>query len=160
MSPFKKLAVKGSNSKGKELVVDVNSLTPKLKKTCSSIGFYDPDKFKSYAAFQAYESYFKDAFLLVERAVDQASLLETNIPKWFSSKDWNYLLTNLDDAYEQMVKEFYANAIFEGDELKCWVRGKSFTVTPTYLTDILHINWPMFPKPLLYDDLNPDEKVL
>ena len=27
-----------------------------------------------------------------------------------------------------MVKEFYANAISEGDELKCWVRGQNFTI--------------------------------
>ena len=78
--------------------------------------------------------------LLVERAVDQASLLETKIPKWFATKDWNYLLSNLDDAYENLVKEFYANAIFEGDELKYWDRGKSFSVTPVYLAEILCIN--------------------
>ena len=98
-------------------MIDVDNFTPKSKKTRSPIGFYDADRFKSYATFQAYESYFKDAPLLVERAIDQASLLET--PKWFASKDWNYLLTNLDDTYEKMVKEFYANAISEGDELKC-----------------------------------------
>ena len=80
--------------------------------------------------------------LLVERAVKQASLLETKIPKWFATKDWNYLLSNLDDAYENTVKEFYANAIVEGQELKCWVRGKSFLVTPIYLAKILHINRP------------------
>ena len=58
------------------------------------------------------------------------------------------------------MKEFYANAIVEGKELKCWVRGKSFSLTPVYLADILCINWPMFTKPLVYDDLNSDEEVL
>ena len=80
---------------------------------------YDPYKFRSYADFQTYENYFKEATLLVERAVDQPSLLETNNPKWFATKDWNFLLSNLDDAYKNMVKEFYANAIVEGEELKC-----------------------------------------
>ena len=125
MSPFKKSAVKGSNSKGKELVIDVWQLHLEVKE---------------------------------DSIID--ALLETNIPKWFASKDWNYLLTNLDDAYEKMVKEFYTNAISKGDELKCWVRGKSFTTTPTYLADILRINQPMFPKPLVYDDLNLDKEVL
>ena len=60
--------------------------------------------------------------MLVERAIEQVSLLDTKIPKWLATKNWNYLLSNLDDAYENMVKEFYANAIVEGDELKCWVR--------------------------------------
>ena len=60
----------------------------------------------------------------MKRAVDQASFLDTKIPKWFVTKDWNYILSNLDDAYENMVKEFYANAISKGEELKCWVKGK------------------------------------
>ena len=59
-----------------------------------------------------------------------------------------------------MVKEFYAISIVEGDELKCWVRGKIFLVTPVYLVEILHINWPMFTNPPVNDDLNPNEDLL
>ena len=81
-----------------------------------------------------------EAPLLVERVLEQGSLLDTNILKWFANKDWNFLLSNLEEPYEQMVKEFYANAINERDELKCWVRGQHFIVTPCYLTNILHIN--------------------
>ena len=60
--------------------------------------------FKFYAAFQTYMNYFRDAPLLVERAVDQSSLLDTNIPIWFAIKDWNFILSNLEDAYENLVK--------------------------------------------------------
>ena len=140
MSPFKTSAMKGGSSKGKELVIDVDNLSPRRKRTRSSIGVFDPNKFRSYDAFQNYENYFREAPLLVERVVEQASLLETKIPKWFATKDWNYLLSNLDNAYENMVKEFYANAIVEREELKCWVRGKSFSVTSVYLVEILHSN--------------------
>ena len=98
--------------------------------------------------------------MLVERAVDQHSLLDTNIPIWFTTKDWNFLLSNLEDAYENLVKEFYANAVVEGEEIKCWVRGKRFSVTPIYLADILHINRPILPIPSVYDELNPDEEIL
>ena len=59
-----------------------------------------------------------------------------------------------------MVKEFYANAIVEGEEINCWVRGKRFSVTPVYLADILHINQPILPIPPVYDELNLDEEVL
>ena len=59
-----------------------------------------------------------------------------------------------------MVKEFYANAIVEGEELKCWVRRKSFSVSPTYLAEILHINRPMLKNSPVYDDLCPDEELL
>ena len=72
--------------------------------------------FRSYAAFQTYMNYFRDAPLLVERVVDQPSLLDTNIPIWFPTKDLNFLLSKLEDAYENLVKEFYANAIVEGEE--------------------------------------------
>ena len=54
--------------------------------------------------------------MVIERVVEQTTL-HTNIPKWFASKDWNYILSNLEDPYEELVKKFYANAIFDGDEL-------------------------------------------
>ena len=98
--------------------------------------------------------------MLVERAGDQPSLRDTNIPIWFAMKDWNFLLSNLEDAYENMVKEFYANAIVNGKEIKCWVRGKSFSITPMYLAEILHINWPILSIPSVYDELNLDEEFL
>ena len=99
MSHFKKLAVKGCSSKGKETVIDLDSFTPKSKRTRSSTGLYDVDKFRSYAVFQDYEKYFKDAPLLVERAVEQATFLETSIPKWFATKDWNFLLSSFEEPY-------------------------------------------------------------
>ena len=121
---------------------------------------FDPNKFRSYAAFQTHENYFRDATPLLERPVDQFSLHDTEIPQWFAHKDWNYLLSDLDEAYENLVKEFYANAIVEGEELKCWVRRKSFSVSPAYLAEILHINRPMLKSPLVYDDLCPDKELL
>ena len=57
-------------SKGKEPVIDVDDLSPWSKRTRSSTGVYDPHQFKSYAAFQTYVNYFREASLLVERAVD------------------------------------------------------------------------------------------
>ena len=98
--------------------------------------------------------------MLVERVVDQPSLHDTNIPIWFATKDWNFLLSTLNDAYENMVKEFYANAIVNREEIKCWVKGKSFSVTPMYLAEILHINQPILSIPPIYDELNPDEEFL
>ena len=160
MSPFKSSAMKGGCNKGKEPVINVDEPSPKSKRTRFSTGVYDPDLFRSYAAFQTYTSQFRDAPLLVERAVDQHFLLDTNIPIWFATKDWNFLLSNLEDAYENLVKEFYANAIVEGEEIKCWVKGKRFSVTPVYLANILQINRPILPIPPVYDELTPDEEVL
>ena len=51
MSPFKSSAVKEDSSKGKEPVIDVDDPSPRLKRTHFSMGVYDLDLFKSYAAF-------------------------------------------------------------------------------------------------------------
>ena len=51
MSPFKKSAVKGDSSKGKKPMIDLDSFSPKSKKTHSSIGLYDANKFRSYVAY-------------------------------------------------------------------------------------------------------------
>ena len=119
MSPFKKAAVKGGGSNGKEPVIEVNDVSPKPKRTRSPSGVFDPNKFRTYAAFQTHDNYFQDATPLLERPVDQFSLHDIEISQWFAQKYWNYLLSDLDDAYENLVKEFYANAIVEGEDLKC-----------------------------------------
>ena len=118
MSLFKSSIVK-RGSKGKEPVIDVDDPSPRSKQTHFSTEVNDLDLFRSYATFQNYTTHFRDAPLLVERTVDQSFLLDTNIPIWFATKDWNFLLLNLEDAYENLVKEFYANAIVEGEEIKC-----------------------------------------
>ena len=51
-------------------MIDVDDLSPKLKRTQSPTGLYEPNKFRSYAAFQTFEKYFREASLLVERAID------------------------------------------------------------------------------------------
>ena len=51
MSLFKRSAVKGGSSKGKELVIDVDNLSPRSKRTRSLIGVFDLDNFRSYAEF-------------------------------------------------------------------------------------------------------------
>ena len=58
MSPFKKAAMKGGGPKGKETIIDVDDYSPKTKRTYSPSGGFDPNKFRSYAAFQTHENYF------------------------------------------------------------------------------------------------------
>ena len=105
MSPFKSAAVKGGNNKGKEPVIDVDDPSPRAKWTRSPSGVYEPHKFLSYVAFQNHENYFKDATPIVKWAVDQPSLCDTNIPIWFAAKDWNFLLSDIDVTYVNMVRE-------------------------------------------------------
>ena len=80
MYPFKSSAVKGDNNKGNEHVIDVDNLSPKPKRTRSPIGIFYKNYFRSYVASQNFAKYFMEAPLLVERAIDQPSLHDTNIP--------------------------------------------------------------------------------
>ena len=79
--------MKGGRPKGKEPVIDVNDFSPKTKRTRSLSGVFDPNKFRSYAAFQNHDNYFRHATPLLERPVDQLSLHDTEIPQWFAHKD-------------------------------------------------------------------------
>ena len=54
-----------------------------------------------------------------------------------------------------MVKDFYSNARFTRVELKCWVRGKDFIITPDYLVKIIRINQPVNVDISPYDDRLP-----
>ena len=45
MSPFKRAVVKGSSSKGKKPVIDVDDLSPKIKRTRKPSEVFDPNKF-------------------------------------------------------------------------------------------------------------------
>ena len=53
--------MKGGSNKGKEPMIDVDNLSPRPKRTQSLTGVFDPDKFRSYATFQNYENYFREA---------------------------------------------------------------------------------------------------
>ena len=129
MSPFKRAAVKGGSNKGKELVINVDDLSPRPERTRSPSWVYNPNKFRSYAVFQTYEKYFREATPQVERAVHQPSLHDTNIPIWFATKDWNYLLSDLDDVYINMVKEF---GFFPLSKSPCSNTKSSFSPSPLH----------------------------
>ena len=86
MSPSKRVAMEGGSNKGKVLVITVDDLSTRSKRTRSPSRVYDPNKFRSYAVFQTYEKYFREATPLVEKAVDQPSLHDPNIPIWFAIK--------------------------------------------------------------------------
>ena len=68
------------------------------------------------------------------------TLGSTFIARIFENKDWANLFGNIEDPFDELVKEFYSNAKFTGVELKCWVRGKKFIITLEYLAKVLQIN--------------------
>ena len=67
------------------------------------------------------------------------SLGTTFIPRIFEAKDLADLFQNFEDLIDELVKEFNSNARYTGVELKCWVRGKEFTINPDYIAKVLRI---------------------
>ena len=75
----------------------------------------------------------------MERIVQFDTLGSTFIPRIFEDKDWADLFKNFEDPIDELVKEFYPNTRFTGVELRCWVQGNEFIITPNYLAKVLRI---------------------
>ena len=92
---------------------------------------------------------------MVEHIVKFDTLGSTFIPRIFANKDWIDLFRNFEDLSDELIKEFYSNAIFTGVELQCWVQGKEFTITPDYIAKLLCITQPANVNRSPYDDRLP-----
>ena len=92
---------------------------------------------------------------MVERVVKFDTLGTTFIPRIFEAKDWADLFENFKDPINELVKEFYSNARYTGVELKCWVRGKEFSINPDYIAKVLRINRSTNVDHTPYDDRQP-----
>ena len=79
----------------------------------------------------------------------------TFIPRIFEAKDWADLFENFEDPIDELIKEFYSNARYTGVELKCWVRGKEFSINSDYIAKVLRIIRPVNIDLTLYDDRFP-----
>ena len=53
-----------------------------------------------------------------------ADLKESFIPSCFEGRGWDKLL----GVCEPLIREFYANASLKEDHIKCWVKGRAFTL--------------------------------
>ena len=92
---------------------------------------------------------------MVERVVKFDTLGTTFIPRIFEVKDWVDLFGNFKNLIDELVKEFYSNARYTGVELKCWVRGKEFSINPDYNAKVLQINRLANVDLTPYDDRQP-----
>ena len=142
------------SSRGKELVIDLTS-SPVSKRTRHSFEVSNSERFKTPLDAQTFSSTFQAAPTVVERIVQFDTLGATVIPRIFANKDWADLFRNFKDPIDELVKEFYSNARFTGVELRCWVRGKEFIITPDYLAKILRITRPKNVDSSPYDNRLP-----
>ena len=62
------------------------------------------------------------------------------------------MLNLMGKVYEEIIQEFYANAIVERDHINCWLKGRKFYVTRETIQEILVVR-PMTPHTSLqYDE--------
>ena len=88
----------------------------------------------------------------MERIVKFDTLGTTFIPKIFEERNQVGLFGNFEDLIEELIKEFYSNAIYTGVELKCWVRGTKFSINADYIAKVLRITRPANMDTTPYDD--------
>ena len=154
---FGLLQMSHRSSKGKEIVTDVlSSLVAKRTPLSSQLSKdSNRERFKTPLDSLTHLSIFEDATPIVERVVKFDTLGSTFFPRIFEAKDWANLFGNFEDSMEELVREFFSNARYIGVELKCWVRGKEFSINPNYIAKVLCItrleNVDLTP----YDDRTP-----
>ena len=89
----------------------------------------DSDNFKSAEADMKYNDCYKRATIIMERVVQLETLEDTFIPEVFKERTWTKLLNPVGVVYLEIIREFFSNAIVEGDHIDCWVRHKEFVIT-------------------------------
>ena len=117
MSPIKKKATKKSSKRPRT----------------SSESFQNDD------ADMAFLDHYKWAPIVLERAKDLESLEGTFISDVFRERTLTKLLNSVGDMFENIIREFFANAIVEGDHINCWLRGREFSISRESIQEVLEI---------------------
>ena len=69
--------------------------------------------------------------------MDLVDLNDYFIPGCFQDRGWEKLLGYLPGVCEPLIREFYANAILQEDEIDCWIRGHVFTIDMEDIDEVL-----------------------
>ena len=110
------------------------------------------NSFQNEDADMAFNDHYKQAPIILERTVDLDSLEGTFIPNVFKERTWMKLLNPMDDVFEIIIREFFANAIVEDDHINYWLRGREFSITRESIQDVFEIR-PTTPHTYLqYDE--------
>ena len=105
----------------------------------------DSDNFRFAEVDMKYNDCYQDKTIIMERVVQLESLKDTFIPKVFKDKTWTKLLNPSGIVYSEIIKEFFSNAVVDGDRIECWVRHKEFVITREIIQDFLEVRTPSQP---------------
>ena len=92
-----------------------------------------------------YNDCYKGATIIIERVVHLESLEGTFILEVFKERTWTKLLNLVEVVYSEIIREFFFNAVVDGDRIECWVRHKEFVITRDIIQDFLEVRPPSQP---------------
>ena len=87
------------------------------------------DTFQNDVTHMAFNDYYKQAPIILERIVDLDSLKGSFILDVLKERAWTKLLNLMGDVFEDIIREFFANAIVESDHINYWLKGREFSIT-------------------------------
>ena len=87
-----------------------------------------------------------------KKVVNMKTLENTFIPKVFKERTWTKLLILSGIVFAEIIREFFANALVEGERINCWVRGREFYVTKESIQEILEVRPLTQQSYIQYDD--------
>ena len=88
----------------------------------------------------------------MERVVRLETLKNTSIPQVFKERTWMKLLNPSGNVYEEIIWEFFSNAIVDRDHIKYWVQHKEFVITRDSIQEFLEVCPPSQSITIQYDD--------
>ena len=89
------------------------------KRSSSKRACTDFDNFKSVEADMKYNDCYKSATIIMERVVKLETFENTFILEMFKERTWTRLLNPVGVVYSEIIREFFSNAIVEGDRIDC-----------------------------------------
>ena len=117
----------------------MSPLKKKATKKSSKHPCISSDSFRNDNASMAFLDHYKRAPIVLERSVDLESLKGTFILDMFKERTLTKLLNLMGDVFEDIIHEFFANAIVGGDHINCWLRGREFSVSRESIQEVLEI---------------------
>ena len=102
----------------------------------------DSENFQTIETDMNFNDCCKSATIIMERVIKMETLEDTFIPEVFKKRTWKKLLNPSGNVYVELIREFFANALVEGDRFNCWVRQKEIFITRESIQEVLEVHAP------------------
>ena len=131
-------------------VLQMSPTKHSASKKSSKCPHTDSENFRTIEANMAYNNYYKRATIIMERVVRMETPENTFIPEVFKERTWTKLLNPSGNVFAELIREFFTNAIVEGDHINCW--QKEFIITRDSIQEFLEVRPPSQQISIQYDD--------